>query len=124
MRGFESSKTRQFSGKVDPLENEGNRARRFPLQAHVEVADVQAATQIQERTTDLSLFGCQVKTVTPFTPATKVSVKISHAGESFRALGRVAYARPGVGMGIVFTTIQSSDRMVLEEWLAELRSKS
>lgn len=105
------------------MENERSRARRFPLQAYVEVADVRAGTLIQERTTDLSLFGCQVKTATPFTPATKVSVKISHAGESFRALGRVAYARPGVGMGIVFTTIQSSDQMVLDEWLADLRSK-
>jgi PilZ domain len=105
------------------VETEGNRARRYPIQAYVEVASVPPEKQLRERTTDLSLFGCHVKTVTPFTPGTEVSIQIAHAGENFGARGRVAYARPNVGMGIVFTTIQSHDRTVLEEWIADLGAK-
>ena len=41
----------------------------------------------------------------------------------FGARGRVAYARAGVGMGIVFTAIQSRDRTILEDWIADLGSK-
>jgi hypothetical protein len=102
---------------------ESNRARRYPIQAYVEVASVSPEKQLRERTTDLSLFGCHVKTVTPFTPGTEVSIQIAHAGENFGARGRVAYARDGVGMGIVFTTIPSTDRTVLEDWITDLGAK-
>ena len=105
------------------MEKESNRARRYPVQAYVEVATVPPEAQLRERTSDLSLFGCHVKTVTPFTPGTEVSIQISHAGENFGARGRVAYARPNVGMGIVFTTIPSSDRAVLEDWIDALSTK-
>jgi hypothetical protein len=102
---------------------EKNRARRYPVQAYVEVESVPAEKQLRERTTDLSLFGCHVKTITPFTPGSEVSVQIAHAGENFGARGRVAYARAGVGMGIVFTKIQTNDQHVLEDWIADLGSK-
>ncbi len=105
------------------MEKESNRARRYPIQAYVEVATVPPEAQLRERTTDLSLFGCHVKTVTPFSPGTEVSIQIAHAGENFGARGRVAYARTGVGMGIVFTTIPSGDRTVLEDWITDLGSK-
>lgn len=100
-----------------------NRARRYPVQAFVEVATVPTQSQLRERTTDLSLFGCHVKTATPFTPGTEVNIQIAHSGENFGARGRVAYAREGVGMGIVFTKIQTNDQHVLEDWITELGAK-
>ena len=105
------------------MHTENNRGRRYPVQAYVEVASVPPDKQLRERTTDLSLFGCHVKTVAPFTPGTEVSVQIAHAGENFGARGHVAYAREGVGMGIVFTAIPSNDRTVLEDWIANLGAK-
>ena len=124
MRGFGTVRhAAKFNWRANRVGTESNRARRYPVQAYVEVDSVPPEKQIRERTTDLSLFGCHVKTMTPLTPGSEVSVQIAHAGENFGARGRVAYARAGVGMGIVFTAIQSRDRTILEDWIADLGSK-
>ena len=34
------------------------RARRYPFAVHVELIDLESEIHLQERTTDLSLFGC------------------------------------------------------------------
>lgn len=38
------------------------RARRYPRAVHVELTDLESETHLEERTTDLSLFGCCVAT--------------------------------------------------------------
>jgi PilZ domain len=101
---------------------ERHRASRYPFQANVELTDVQSETQITGRTTDLSLFGCHVNTLEPLAPGAKVRLKIVHRGCNFQALGKVVYARLDAGMGIVFTGIESNDQLVLDNWIAELRS--
>jgi hypothetical protein len=105
------------------VQSERHRARRYPFQANLEITDIQSETQTRERTTDLSLFGCHVDAVKPLEPGTRVSIKIAHGNGSFRALGRVAFVRSGAGMGIVFTSIQPNDQLILEKWLDELRQK-
>jgi hypothetical protein len=37
------------------------------------------------------------------------------------ALGKVAYTRSEVGMGITFTQIEPNDQLILEKWVEELR---
>lgn len=105
------------------MQTERHRARRYPFQAYLELTDVESETQTRERTTDLSLFGCQINTAKPLAQGTTVSIKIAHAAAIFRALGRVAYSRPDGGMGIVFMGIQPNDQAVLEEWIADMRTK-
>jgi hypothetical protein len=61
------------------------RARRYSFIASIEPTDLQSETQTTERTSDL--------------------IKISHRGEHFEALGKVANAPPNAGMGIVFTRV-------------------
>src|SRR5713226_7058114 len=56
-------------------------------------------------------------------PGTKVRIKISYRSESLEALGRVAFVRPNVGMGIFFTRIAPHDQLVLDKWIAELRDQ-
>jgi hypothetical protein len=98
-----------------------HRARRYPFQANIELTDVQSETQISGRTSDLSLFGCNVNTLKPLAPGTKIRIKIAHRNVNFEALGRVVYARSNGGIGIVFTSIQPNDQLVLDKWIAELR---
>lgn len=43
-------------------------------------------------------------------------------GETFAALGKVAYANAD-DIGIVFTRIDPSDQMILESWISELRDR-
>ena len=42
------------------------RARRYLFVATIELTDTQSEAKIQERTSDLSLFGCRVETHKPF----------------------------------------------------------
>ena len=65
------------------MQVERPRARRYSFIASTELTDLQAETQTKEQTSDLSLFGCHVGTLKPFTPGTKVRIKIFHIGEHF-----------------------------------------
>ncbi len=97
-------------------------APRYPFVADIQVTDVQSEIQIAGRAKDLSLFGCGVDTFTPFPKGTRVRIKLSHGGADVAALARVAYARPELGMGVVFTTVEPEDDRILQGWIAELMS--
>jgi PilZ domain-containing protein len=78
---------------------------------------------VSARTTNLSLFGCYVYTTDAFPLGTKVSLRILHGGASFASFGMVVYSKPDSGMGIAFTQIESSAQVILEKWLAGLRTE-
>ena len=96
------------------------RALRKPFVATIVITDVASERQISLRTSDLSVHGCFVPTLTPFDPGVKVQIKIVHAGAKFVAFGRVVSVRAD-GMGIAFTKIERCDQTVLELWMSELR---
>ncbi len=105
------------------MQPERHRARRYPFVARIELTDLHSETQIKEQTSDLSLFGCHVNALKTFAPGAKVRIKISHGTVNFEALGKVAFARPNAGMGILFTRIGPNDQLILDKWLAELRGQ-
>jgi PilZ domain len=90
--------------------------------ASVEITDLQSEKRLSARTKDLSLFGCFVQTPTPLMENTKVGIRMSRNGVNFVAQGKVAYARPDLGMGVAFTSIEPSSLAILDAWLAELRN--
>jgi len=97
------------------------RARRYSFVATVELTDLRSETNIHVRTSDLSLYGCCVETHRSLPAGTRVRVRIAHNSANFVALGRVTYANAEGKMGIVFALIDPKDRLVLDEWLEELR---
>ena len=103
------------------VRTERPRARRYLFVATVELTDTQSEAKVQERTSDLSLFGCRVETHNPFPTGAKVRIRIAHKGANFVALGRVSHATTGGGMGIAFTQIEPPNQLVLEKWVEELR---
>ena len=103
------------------MRTERPRARRYLFTATIELIDTLSEAKVQERTSDLSLFGCRVETHKPFPPGTKVRVRIAHRSANFVALGRVSYTTSDGGMGIAFTEIEPTNQLVLEKWVEELR---
>jgi PilZ domain-containing protein len=97
------------------LERRG--ATRYNFGAIIEVADIDQPDELVALTRDLSLSGCFVKTTTPFPKGTRVRVRITHSGAQFTALGNVTANVTATGMGIVFTQIESNDRVIIERWL-------
>jgi hypothetical protein len=89
--------------------------------AGIDLTDLESEMHLAAHVENLNLLGCFVVTVTPFPEGTKVRVKISHAGVIFGAIGKVAYSRPNLGMGITFITIEPRSQDVLDLWLANLR---
>jgi hypothetical protein len=54
---------------------------------------------------------------------THLRVRITNKGSTFSAHGKVAYATSDGDMGIVFTRVESTDQMILEKWITELRDR-
>jgi hypothetical protein len=99
------------------------RARRYKFTARIEMIDVQSEQVAHERTLDVSLYGCRVLTKEPFPPGTKMSLRIIHKGESFTALGKIAYCGREGEIGIAFTRVEANDQAILEKWVEELRNE-
>jgi hypothetical protein len=97
------------------------RARRYPFVATIELTDTHSETKIQERTSNLSLYGCRVETHKPFPTGAKVRIRIAHRSANFVALGRVSFTSSDGRMGIAFTRIEPNDQTILEKWISELR---
>ena len=100
------------------MQSERRRAVRQPFTAAVEVTNTESGVQLKGTTNDLSLFGSFTAIANPFPHGTRVRLRISSGGKHFAALGRVAYAHPGRGMAVVFSSIEPQDQAVLDEWLA------
>ena len=103
------------------MHTERPRARRYSFVATIELTETQSEAKIQERTSDLSLYGCRVETHKPFPTGAKVRIRIAHKSANFVALARVSYTTSEGGMGIAFTQIEPKDQLVLEKWVEELR---
>jgi len=97
------------------------RARRYLFVATVQLTDIVSEAKVQERTIDLSLFGCRVETHKPFPTGSKVRIRIAHRSANFMALGRVSYTTSDGGMGIAFTQIEPTNQLILEKWVEDLR---
>lgn len=90
--------------------------------ATVEITDVQSEQRITGQTRDLNLFGCFVELATPFPEGAKLRIRITWGGATVAALGQVAYARPGSGIGIRFVEIEPSCLPILDKWVGRLRT--
>lgn len=108
---------------MHPEHPEIHRATRFPFAANVEVTDIRSERLVTGRIGDLSVFGCYVRTASPFPVGTKITLRITHDGASFTAFGKVVYFQPNAGMGLAFAKVEPSHQAILEKWIANLRTK-
>ena len=97
------------------------RPRRYPLIASVELTDIQSAAKLRQVITDLSVFGCHISTQKMWPIGTQVRIRIAHDDATFDAFARIVYARPHLGMGIVFTLVEPDYQWILERWIGDLR---
>lgn len=95
---------------------------RYSFVVDIELTDVQSEIQIRAQTKELSLFGCGVDTLKLFPKGTDVRIKLSRGGADVKALARIVYATPELGMGVAFTSVEREVERILEGWIAELMS--
>ncbi|HEY4682393.1 MAG TPA: PilZ domain-containing protein [Candidatus Acidoferrales bacterium] len=109
--------------KTDNKAAAGPPATRYPFVAAAELIDVRSETAVKARTTDLSVSGCYVDTMNPFSAGTELKLRLTHHERTFEASGTVVHSQPGMGMGIAFTRVEPDQKPALERWLAELRGE-
>ena len=91
--------------------------------AKIEWTDLQTEQETRERTIDVSLCGCRVRTSKPSLSGTRISLRITHRGESSAAIGKVACGLRNGEIGIAFTRVEENDQLILEKWITELRNE-
>lgn len=107
------------SGAVtDPPEN--RRHPRFPLTAYVEALDPNSNTQISGRSSDVSLGGCYVDTLNPFSEGTAVRIRLTKDNVSFEANAKVVYSQIGMGMGVAFVSAEKDQIRIYRNWINQL----
>ena len=59
-------------------------------------------------------------TISPFAPKSVVSLVIAKDNQLFKTQAKVNYSQIGMGMGLLFTTADPDQLLLLGTWLAEL----
>jgi hypothetical protein len=99
-------------------------APRYPCAVNVDVVDLRSESHLNGQTKDLSRFGCGIDSLQGFAQGSRVRIKLSYQGAEMTALGRIIYSRPDLGMGIVFTFVETNDERILDGWISELARRS
>jgi hypothetical protein len=102
------------------MDSDRRRAPRYRLIADAEITESISDTKLHARTSDLSIGGCFLDMLNPSPRGTEIRVRISHAGATFTAIGRVAFVISNMGMGVAFTNVEGNQVMVIQKWLSGL----
>ena len=92
---------------------------RYSFGATAEVRELGSWKEQVLITSDLCAGGCFIKTAVPLSKGSRIRVRIEHAGAEFTAIGRVTDNVTTEGMGVEFIEVDSSNRAILEKWLAD-----
>jgi hypothetical protein len=111
------------AGKGSPAAKQRS-ARRCPFVASAEVAELSSETHISARTSELAVGGCYIETLNPFPEGTLVHVRILRDQGVFEAKAKVVYCHSNSGMGLAFSDMLRKQRLLLEDWLAEIVTQS
>ena len=85
--------------------------------------DVDSATRLRARLSDIGRNGCYADTVNPFPKDSSVTVTITRDNLSFKSHARVIFSILGMGMGLLFTTAEPDQLQVLGRWLSGICSQ-
>ncbi len=99
-------------------------ARRCTFVASAEVTELSSETHLAARTSELAVGGCYIETLNPFPQGTLVRVRILRDQGVFEAQAKVVYCHSNSGMGLAFSEMLPHQRLLLEDWLAEIVTQS
>lgn len=94
--------------------------RRCPFVASAEVTELSSGTRISARTSEIGVGGCYIETLNPFADGSSVDLRILRDQGVFQTKAKVVYSHGSFGMGLAFVDIAPKQRLVLEDWLAEI----
>jgi hypothetical protein len=93
-------------------------ASRNMLVASVEVEELTSGVRLSTRTSDVSVHGCYLDTINPFSPGTRIRAHLTKGNETVHSLAVVTFAHQGLGMGVAFTEISQDAGEIIQRWIA------
>jgi hypothetical protein len=90
---------------------------RHPFSATATVFDAQSGARVTARCSDLSLSGCYVDTINPFTEKACVQLRLTVGKNSFETEARVVFRQLNFGMGLAFCELSPEQELTLLQWL-------
>lgn len=117
----DSEKESPISAGLAPRERRAHP--RYPFSPGAEVIDVSSGARLSARISDIGRGGCYADSISPFVLGRNVKLSITKDTDSFVALAKVVFSSGGMGMGLMFTSIETEQRWTLEKWLSELRGE-
>jgi hypothetical protein len=97
---------------------------RYPFTALAETLEPKSNTQISGRSSDVSLSGCYVDTLSPFPEGTVIRIRLTRENRSFEANAKVISSQIGMGMGIAFTSAEKDQFRIFRTWIDQLSGNS
>ena len=94
--------------------------KRVPFVASAEIFEISTGTKLVARTSELGIGGCYIDALTPFGIGTAVVVRIARDQGSFHSRAKVVYSDASFGMGLKFECADPDQRIVLENWVADI----
>jgi len=107
--------------KIEGAEGSTNRERRkyprYPFTATAEAVEMSSQARIQGRTSDLSLGGCYMDSISSFPVGSNIKIRLTMGLRSFEAEAQVVYSLVNMGMGVKFTNAHLEQICLLEKWV-------
>ena len=94
---------------------------RHKVNAQIQVVDADTGMRISARLGNLCAGGCflELETDSSFSLGSAVTVTITRGLESFQSEGKVVYALPPRGVGVMFTNTEPQHLRILVAWVME-----
>jgi hypothetical protein len=105
---------------IAPKAIERRRNPRYAFLADVEIIDVQSGITIAAHTSDFSRGGCYVDTFNPLPKDTVVTLRVAKWRQTLETQAKVVYSSEGLGMGLMFSVLDTAARAIVEKWLTQL----
>ena len=117
------AREKEIASSVDQATPERRHSLRFPFTASIEAIESESGARITGRTTDLSVGGCYVDTISPLPVGADAKIRLTRGEESFEAQAKVVYSKVGMGMGLAFVSAQPNQVQLFQRWVLELSGK-
>ncbi len=93
---------------------------RYSVAAMAEATDIKSHTRVTGRISDIGPGGCYFEVISPFAVGADLKLRITRNQQTLAANARVLYSTGGMGMGLLFTSIEPEHRHILHQWVGEL----
>jgi PilZ domain len=101
--------------------NERRRDPRYTFTGEIEIVDLQSGIKVTAHTSDLSRGGCYVDMFSPLPKDVTVQIRLTKWRMTLEAQARVVYSSIGMGMGLMFGSLDLGQEALVENWLTHLK---